>query len=470
MATLARPAGQPVDLYAGLNEDTYRTINTGYTGEDPFLGGVDPRATEAGPAPGSVLWATGGDFIPGTGLVGSQQQADAAKSLLDLFERGSAGGEDETGGVRDEFGSPYSGSYDLFGEGGVFASDSFSGAMGNIADFLGLDEVDGWDLASLLAGGLFGPAGTAVVKMAEQVYGLATGDDGGAPYAGHGSGWSPGSYSPSGAYSAGGDNAGGGAGGDFGSGFSGGDFGFGGMDAGDFGVGGLSGGDPGVSAGGGFGSGADINDFGGWAGGGPVKAYKRGGAIEDPEVARLIAALVGEEDDPESIIDDFVASRGVDSLRDVLGYAQGGGVFEPVPSYDPAAPRPEVLPMDRSRGFVGGPTNQGLNAPSFAGGRPFGDPFTDLTGPGAQGRSIAASRRITGPGAGMDDAVPAVVNGQAPAALSDGEHVLSADVVSMLGDGSSDAGHRMLEDFASQVRQRKTGSPTQAPPLGMGRF
>ena len=38
---------------------------------------------------------------------------------------------------------------------------------------------------------------------------------------------------------------------------------------------------------------------------------------------------------------------------------------------------------------------------------------------------------------GMSDSVPAMINGAQPAALSEGEYVIPADVVAMVGDGGS---------------------------------
>jgi len=58
-------------------------------------------------------------------------------------------------------------------------------------------------------------------------------------------------------------------------------------------------------------------------------------------------------------------------------------------------------------------------------------------------------------GKGMDDHVPAMIEGQQPAALSNNEYVIPADVVSMVGDGSSDAGARILDQFCKQIRKQK---------------
>lgn len=73
-----------------------------------------------------------------------------------------------------------------------------------------------------------------------------------------------------------------------------------------------------------------------------------------------------------------------------------------------------------------------------------------------------------GPGGGLDDLIPTSINGRRAAALSDGEFVIPADVVSMMGDGSSNAGARRFYDLVKQVRQTKTGTSRQAGPLPVG--
>jgi hypothetical protein len=73
-----------------------------------------------------------------------------------------------------------------------------------------------------------------------------------------------------------------------------------------------------------------------------------------------------------------------------------------------------------------------------------------------------------GPGGGLDDLIPTSIEGRRAAALSDGEFVIPADVVSMMGDGSSNAGARRLYDLVRQVRDAKTGTTRQAGPLPVG--
>jgi len=64
-------------------------------------------------------------------------------------------------------------------------------------------------------------------------------------------------------------------------------------------------------------------------------------------------------------------------------------------------------------------------------------------------------------GDGMSDDIPAMIDGNQPAALSDGEFVVPADVVSHLGNGSSDAGAQQLYGMMGRIRQARTGNKEQ---------
>jgi len=81
-------------------------------------------------------------------------------------------------------------------------------------------------------------------------------------------------------------------------------------------------------------------------------------------------------------------------------------------------------------------------------------------------QAMAGAGGLTkGPGDGMDDAIPATIDGAEPAALSDGEFVIPADVVSGLGDGSTDAGASKLYNMIDKIRMDRTGSKNQPQPL-----
>jgi len=68
-------------------------------------------------------------------------------------------------------------------------------------------------------------------------------------------------------------------------------------------------------------------------------------------------------------------------------------------------------------------------------------------------------------GDGMSDSVPAEIDGSQPAALSTGEYVIPADVVSHLGNGSSDDGAVRLDEMLERVRMARTGKQDQAPQI-----
>jgi len=64
-------------------------------------------------------------------------------------------------------------------------------------------------------------------------------------------------------------------------------------------------------------------------------------------------------------------------------------------------------------------------------------------------------------GDGMSDSVRANIDGQQQARLSEGEFVIPADVVSHLGNGSSDAGAQRLYSMMDRVRKARTGTEQQ---------
>tara|TARA_R110002126_G_scaffold75684_1_gene188780 strand:+ start:41 stop:1303 length:1263 start_codon:yes stop_codon:yes gene_type:complete len=64
----------------------------------------------------------------------------------------------------------------------------------------------------------------------------------------------------------------------------------------------------------------------------------------------------------------------------------------------------------------------------------------------------------TGMGDGMSDDIESSIDGEQPAALSENEFVIPADVVSHLGNGSSDAGAEQLYAMMDRVRKARTGT------------
>ena len=70
-------------------------------------------------------------------------------------------------------------------------------------------------------------------------------------------------------------------------------------------------------------------------------------------------------------------------------------------------------------------------------------------------------RMLKGPGDGMSDSIPASIAGKQPARLANEEFVVPADVVSHLGNGSSDAGAKQLYSMMDRVRKARTGNAKQ---------
>jgi len=75
---------------------------------------------------------------------------------------------------------------------------------------------------------------------------------------------------------------------------------------------------------------------------------------------------------------------------------------------------------------------------------------------------------IRGTGGGMDDMIPGMIGNSQPVAVSPGEYIVPADVVSGLGDGSTDAGVGELDQMLDRVRQERTGTLRQPAPMRVG--
>jgi len=78
--------------------------------------------------------------------------------------------------------------------------------------------------------------------------------------------------------------------------------------------------------------------------------------------------------------------------------------------------------------------------------------------PGAQ-----TEGKIVGSGGGMDDEVMGMIGENQPVAVAPDEYIVAADVVSGLGDGSSEAGADILDQMMADVRTARTGGRQPAP-------
>lgn len=82
----------------------------------------------------------------------------------------------------------------------------------------------------------------------------------------------------------------------------------------------------------------------------------------------------------------------------------------------------------------------------------------------------STGRYLQGETDGMADEIPAQIGEDQPAALSHGEFVIPADVVSHLGNGNSDAGAQRLYDMMDKIREARTGSKEQGKKINPDKF
>ena len=106
--------------------------------------------------------------------------------------------------------------------------------------------------------------------------------------------------------------------------------------------------------------------------------------------------------------------------------------------------------------------------------QPSGGP-QQTVGMAAGGVASAYNRRhngyyLGGKTDGMADEVPASIDGNQEARLSDGEFVIPADVVSHLGNGNSDAGADQLHGMMNNVRMERTGNSEQGKQIDPNKF
>ena len=86
------------------------------------------------------------------------------------------------------------------------------------------------------------------------------------------------------------------------------------------------------------------------------------------------------------------------------------------------------------------------------------------------GKTSLPPRYLDGHTDGMADKIPAHIDRKRPAALSDGEFVIPADVVSHLGNGNSNAGAKRLYEMMDRIRSARTGNSKQGKQINPNRF
>jgi hypothetical protein len=92
---------------------------------------------------------------------------------------------------------------------------------------------------------------------------------------------------------------------------------------------------------------------------------------------------------------------------------------------------------------------------------PTPSPYTPRYAAGGIAQLNVGGKLLKGGGDGMSDSIQANIGGKQQARLADGEFVVPADVVSHLGNGSTDAGAKQLYSMMDKVRQARVGTKKQ---------
>jgi len=219
------------------------------------------------------------------------------------------------------------------------------------------------------------------------------------------------------------------------------------------------------------------------AGGKPGGVLQRGSipmtdmVLADPSKARLLRELL--RGDARTMRDG-----GIVRMQDE-GIVPGGGITDLAMPQGPMPLQPEQA-MQAMQGPMPGGENQAINAlveqtaMAVLGQIPpeqaeiviqrFIDEFgqeafqmlrqqvLSSVVPGAQTEGM-----IEGQGDGTSDEIMGMIGDQQRVAVSPGEYVVPADVVSGIGNGSTDAGAAQLDGMMDQVRQARTGVTRQPP-------
>lgn len=151
----------------------------------------------------------------------------------------------------------------------------------------------------------------------------------------------------------------------------------------------------------------------------------------------LAGAMGGKEDpySPEEYNGPLKRFRLSSDYRGVTPYAEGGITDLAAGGYDRMVGEMPMYPQAMARGGI-----------------------SDL---GSYSDYARGGRMLKGPGDGMSDSIPASIGGKRPARLATEEFVVPADVVSHLGNGSSDAGAKQLYAMMDRVRTARTGRKSQ---------
>jgi hypothetical protein len=137
------------------------------------------------------------------------------------------------------------------------------------------------------------------------------------------------------------------------------------------------------------------------------------------------------------------------------------GIAPSIPNYNPTNPNPFAI-----SGMMPNNLYYGYKPATFG----YGNRGYAQGGIAALGSYSDGGRLLKGPGDGMSDDIPASIGDAQPARLADGEFVIPADVVSHLGNGSTDAGAKHLYKMMEKIRHARTGNKKQGKQINPNKF
>jgi hypothetical protein len=192
--------------------------------------------------------------------------------------------------------------------------------------------------------------------------------------------------------------------------------------------------------------------------------------FSDTEAASVANLILGGQIDIEGVANQFEGVSDMDVIEGMLrgGYETPAEMTERLAPYNTDFTEVELMASLLSQGRT---TPEELAA--YYGNNPDYPEYAGVTAGDVRGFAkelgIAGYAQggdingyyLGGATDGMSDQIPATIDNNQPAALSDGEFVIPADVVSHLGNGNSDAGAKNLYSMMDRVRTDRTGSPKQ---------
>jgi hypothetical protein len=187
--------------------------------------------------------------------------------------------------------------------------------------------------------------------------------------------------------------------------------------------------------------------------------------VTDPRTGRLKYTY------PEVDVSPVAPAQTSFSSSRIRPMAPAGTPFTSLETYASPSVRTDFNPTDKDIGMalMAGIASQGgkyTPPASFTATNPF---FRRAQGFGSgEARYFNEGGLTKGPGDGMSDEIMTTISGVKPAALSPGEFVVPADVVSGVGNGDTNAGAKRLYAMMDRVRKSRTGKTSQPKEIDAG--